>query len=381
MCDLPPALPTGVVPMRVLIVTVVHVPTDARIYHRQIGALLSAGSRVTYAAPWSDYGIQPPGTVDAVDVPRAAGRRRLRALWAARDVIRRRGADADLLLVHDPELLLAVAGLPGRPPAVWDVHEDVAASLGDRPWVPAGVRPAAARLARVAERLAERHLHLVLAEQGYRDRFARAHPVVPNVPVVPDRVTAEVDDRVVYLGRISRGRGAEELVEVGRRLAPEGTPVELLGWSEPDVRPLLEHAERDGSLRWVGRGFVPNDRALGRVEGALAGLCLLRDEPNYRGSLPTKVVEYLSRGVPVVTTPLPAARQVVERHGCGIVVPFDDPGAAAGAVRQLRHDPGWRAELGRQAHRAALEHYDWRAHAPRFVQLLEGWTDRSARTP
>ena len=50
------------------------------------------------------------------------------------------------------------------------------------------------------------------------------------------------------------------------------------------------------------------------IDGALAGLSLLRDLPNYRGSMPTKVVEYLAHGVPAITTPLPLAREIVQLH-------------------------------------------------------------------
>ena len=68
------------------------------------------------------------------------------------------------------------------------------------------------------------------------------------------------------------------------------------------------------------------------LDGALAGLSLLHDEPNFRHSMPTKVVEYMARGVPVVTTPLPAAAELARGHECGFVVPFGDPVAAAAAV-------------------------------------------------
>ena len=37
--------------MRVVVCTIVHHPADARIYHRQIRALLDAGHEVTYIAP------------------------------------------------------------------------------------------------------------------------------------------------------------------------------------------------------------------------------------------------------------------------------------------------------------------------------------------
>lgn len=361
--------------MHALVVTVVHVPLDARIYHRQIAALRAAGWRVTYAAPWTAHGIAPPGDLETIDLPRAAGRQRGAALRAARDLLVRRAPEADIVLLHDPELLLAAAGLGGLPPIVWDVHEDVAASLADRPWVPAVTRPAARVLARLAERSAERWLHLLLAEPSYAHRFRRPHPVVRNLPDVPERVPDPGDDRLVYLGRVSAGRGGHELLAVAARLAPT-VRLEVIGPADPDLRPALERAAGEGVLRWDG--FLPNDRALRRVEGALAGLSLLHDLPNYRGSMPTKVLEYLARGVPAVTTPLPAARRVVAGSRAGIVVPFGDVEAVATAVERLRADPGERLAMARRGRAAVRQAHNWAVEGPAFVAQLASWARHGA---
>jgi glycosyltransferase involved in cell wall biosynthesis len=308
-------------------------------------------------------------------VPRAVGRRWLGARRAARRELARHSADADLLLVHDPELLLALPPRRRRPPAVWDVHEDTAAALGTKPWLPASLRPAAAAAVRAAERLAERYMLLILAEHGYVCRFARPHPVVPNTTYVPDAPAPPDPDgrdlRVVYLGHLSPDRGAAEMIELAALLRPHGVTVELIGPADGRARALIEPAQADGLLRW--HGFVPNDRAMPMLDGALAGLSLLHDEPNFRHSLPTKVVEYMARGVPVVTTPLPAAADLATGHRCGFVVPFANPRAAAGAVLTLAGDPALRAAMGRRGHEAARSRLGWPADARAFVAQLETW--------
>jgi glycosyltransferase involved in cell wall biosynthesis len=113
------------------------------------------------------------------------------------------------------------------------------------------------------------------------------------------------------------------------------------------------------------------------IDGALAGLSLLQDEPNFWHSLPTKVVEYMAHGVPVVTTPLPAAAELATRHECGFVVPFGDPRAAADAVLTLAGDASLRAKMGSRGHEAALSSLGWPADAQAFVAQLEAW----AKTP
>jgi glycosyltransferase involved in cell wall biosynthesis len=357
--------------MRVLVVTVVHTPLDARIHRRQIGAMVQAGWSVTYAAPWSATGTPPaaagPGVVTH-DLPRAVGRRRLAALRAARRLIAEQAPRHDLVVVHDPELLLALGRPARRPPVVFDVHEDLAASLVDRPWIPRAVRGLAARCARLLERRAERRLHLLLAEEAYAERFRRPHPVVRNLPPLPPDPPPPGRDRVVYVGRLSRGRGIEELLELARRLGPAGPRVELVGQPDDDVRAELDAAVAAGTLVW--HGWLPNDDAFERLTGALAGLSLLRDLPNYRISLPTKVVEYLAAGLPVVTTPLPAAAALVREADAGIVVGFGDVAAAAAAVQRLRDDPQGAAAMGRRGRELVARDWTWDAEREVFLDAL-----------
>jgi len=360
-------------PVRVLVITVVHDPDDARIRYRQLGALLRAGAYVTYAAPFSAYRREPPAGVTAIDLPRAAGRHRLSAILAGRRLLQREGPGHDVALLHDPELLLAVPGMNGRghPLVIWDVHEDTAAALTMKGWLPGPLRPLAGAAVRATERWAERHCALLLAEESYAARFRNPHPVVPNSVIVPtDPPPPPGTDRVVYLGRLTGPRGALEMIDLGRRLAPKVT-VELIGPTDADVGPAVLEAHRRGWVRY--HGFVPNREALGLLRGALAGLSLLHDEPNYATSRPTKVMEYMAFGVPVVTTPNPASAELVNRYESGVVVPFQDPSAAAEAVLALRRDQDRRQKLGRAGRAGAVRDLDWRTDGKRFGELLRAW--------
>jgi len=346
--------------VRIVVATVVHDGQDARIRHRQIPALLAAGHEVVYVAP--DGGVdgerEDPVGLRRCVVPRAAGRRRLGALRAVARVLAAETPAADLTIVHDPELTLLDRWIRG--PRIFDVHEDLPAQIGDKDWIPAALRPAVARLASRLEGRAARRFSLVLAEDSYRDRLGE-HPVVPNAPVVPAACVPPGPGRVVHLGRLSMGRGADVLVEAARGL-PE-VAVESIGPVDDAVRPLLEAGPTN--LTVVGR--LPNPEALIRIGGATAGLALLRDRPNYRGSVPTKVLEYMAHGVPVVATPLPAVVDLVERSGAGIVVPFDDPTAVVEAVSRLDGDDDLRGRCAAAGRQVAAAH-DWTIHAPRFVE-------------
>ncbi|MFB4266340.1 glycosyltransferase [Nonomuraea sp. GTA35] len=310
--------------MRACVATTVHHPEDARIMHRQIRALLDAGHEVTYVAPFTYFNVTPAMGLTAIDVPRQASYSR------ARTALRRGVRDADLLIVHDHRLLRA---LPyRRPPVVWDVREQVTAK----------------QLARAERR------HRVITPA-----------VVPEATLVSSSPPPPGDTRVVHIGRLSAERGVTELIGLAERLVPHGIRLDLIGAAAREVRPLLRDAQRVGLLDWFG--YVPNRHALRMAEGALAGLSLADDTV---GTPPTKIMDYMGRGLPVITTPQGAS--LVEGAGCGLVVPLDVD-AVLNAVLDLKENPARRVRLGAQGHAAARLRHHWPDHCEAFVRRAESW--------
>jgi len=347
--------------VRVLVVTVVHHPEDARILHRQIGTLLDEGVEVVYLAPTDrPSSLERPG-LEVRPVPRAVGRRRIRALRVVGRLLEEESATVDLTVLHDPELTLLRHRISG--PALWDVHEDLPAQVSDKAWIPGLLSGPARVLARRLERRAAGRFSLTLAEDSYRQRLGD-HPVIRNTPEFPLDVTPWAGpgeaDRVVYLGRASRGRGAEFLAEVASRLSP-AIGMDVVGPVDDDVRSVLEASPA------TVHGFVPNPEALSIAGGARAGLALLDDLPNYRHSTPTKVLEYLAHGLPVITTPLPEARRIVEESGGGVVVPHGDADAVVDVVEALG-DPDVRAPMVMSGRRWVADNANWSTDAGRMLQ-------------
>ena len=371
-----------------LVVTIVHNPEDSRIRQRQIAALLAAGWHVTYAAPFRAFGLDLPsrsveaggGALSCIDLPSARGRDRMPAWRAARAVLRSFASDHDLVVVHDPELVMTAAGM-GLTNLVWDVHEDPAAALHVKWWMPAWLRRPGSVAWRRVERMAERRYRLFLAEYAYQERFRRWHPVVRNTVRVPQGLAPAGDDRVSYLGSVTMSRGCDTMITVGRELrwrTDGAIRLEVIGEAaDGETRRALERAAAAGDLTWSG--FIRSDLALARVSGSLAGLCLLNDLPNFRNSLPTKIIEYAALGVPVITTPLPLAAKLVSDDHVGLVVPWQDPHAVVDAVLRLRNDRALRLQLGANGHRAALRDHDWNRLSTQFVDLMAGFADQRPR--
>jgi len=109
-------------PLRVLVVTCAHRGDDARIVQRQISAMLDAGFEVTLIAP------EPLQTQvqQHVIIRRAIGRRRVSSWFDVLRNVAKHRKTVDLLLVHDLEIAGLLSFMPGLPPRIFDVHEDLA---------------------------------------------------------------------------------------------------------------------------------------------------------------------------------------------------------------------------------------------------------------
>ncbi|MFD0467320.1 glycosyltransferase [Nonomuraea thailandensis] len=169
----------------------------------------------------------------------------------------------------------------------------------------------------------------------------------------------------MHIGRLSAERGVTELIGLAERLVPHGVRLDLIGAAAREVRPLLRDAQRVGLLDWFG--YVPNRHALRMAEGALAGLSLADDTV---ATPPTKIMDYMGRGLPVITTPQGAS--LVEGAGCGLVVPLEVD-AVLNAVLDLKENPARRVKLGTQGHAEARLRHHWPDHCEAFVRRAESW--------
>jgi glycosyltransferase involved in cell wall biosynthesis len=235
-------------------------------------------------------------------------------------------ADTDVIVIHDPELLPAavVTALSRRIPVVFDLHENLPAQMSMKSSLPPLLRWPLSHMTRAWLKLAERTMEVTLAESGYNALFGSVRPVFPNYLL--DGSLPEVSDRpragVAYVGDVTQQRGAMTLIEAAG--ATGVGPVIYVGRCDPTLRrELLERAAELG-VEIDLRGWMPHAEAMEIAGGAAVGVSPLHDTPNYRHSLPTKTLEYLAMGTPVIASDLPGTTDVIgELPGVRLVQPGD----------------------------------------------------------
>ncbi|MGB0614128.1 MAG: glycosyltransferase family 4 protein, partial [Miltoncostaeaceae bacterium] len=281
-------------------------------------------------------------------VPRA---HRTRAGW---DLARRaRAMDADAYHVHDPEMLpqaLWLQRVTGRP-VIYDAHEYLGETARTKRWIPGPLRRPVAAIAAGAERAAGRRLAgVVTANEDLAARFAAAGcraVSVANSPFAAEfGVAGEPEGGIVlYVGGLGPLRGLPLMLEAFPKVGVPGARLLLAGPGDPGELPpgveylgVVDHSEVPHLLARASVAWIP-----------------LRRHGNYDRAVPTKLVEAMAMGRPVVASDLPRMAAIVRSTGCGIVVPADDPAAHAEAIRSLLDDPDRARRMGEAGRRAFLE--------------------------
>jgi len=147
----------------------------------------------------------------------------------------------------------------------------------------------------------------------------------------------------VYLGTLDRYRRPEVMVDAAAlvgRVMPEFRLMVIGEADEPSDRGWLQrHAVETGAARWVHfTGRLPFDQALALAQRAQVGLSPVPRSPLTEVGSPTKAVEYLACGLPVICNDQPDQAWVIAQSGGGRVVPLDAQ-AFADAIIATLSDP------------------------------------------
>jgi glycosyl transferase family 1 len=165
-----------------------------------------------------------------------------------------------------------------------------------------------------------------------------------------------------YFGHLYPGRGIE-VIEAMAASRP-GRLFLVYGGNDADVH-AYRAASSSPNIRFPGYVAHPLARRL------MSGMDVLlmpyqaqvsigvKNHDTARWMSPMKMFEYLATGVPVVSSDLPALKEVLRDGENCILVPPDRPDAWTAAVDRLLADRDLARTIGANAHKSYRSHYSW----------------------
>jgi glycosyltransferase involved in cell wall biosynthesis len=299
----------------------------------------------------------------------------------------------DVVIATSPQLLVGLAGWwlarCKRVPFVFEVRDLWPESLAA-----VGMGGHKSLLYRALEKIAgflyRRADHIVVVSPAFREHLTKHWNVSPEkISVIPNGVETELfsprnsdtslrsqlglDEKFVvsYIGTIGMAHGLDTLIEAAASLqASAPNIVFLLVGEGADRERISALADSRGLKNLRFAGAQPRERIPAYICASDVCLVLLRKAEIFQTVIPTKMLEFMSGGRPVILGVEGQARKIVESAAAGIWITPEAPGELVKAILQLEGNRSLGKQLGQNGRNYILENLSRRQTAIGYLALL-----------
>jgi glycosyltransferase involved in cell wall biosynthesis len=203
--------------------------------------------------------------------------------------------------------------------------------------------------------------------------------VVRNTPMtvdVPSNLRSNQDAGeallIAYLGLIERHRGVHDLIRAVAECRKRNWPVELVvvgdGVGLPEIQALATE------LGVLGRGVellgrLENRRALDVISRANVGAIPHVPCAAWNSTIPNKLFDYMSLGLPVLASDVPPVQRIVIQEACGVCYRSGDIADLVSKIEELRSRSA-RTRMAAAGMAAVTERYNWTQDSERLDAAL-----------
>lgn len=196
---------------------------------------------------------------------------------------------------------------------------------------------------------------------------------------VPPRRVATIPV-VLAVGQLVPRKGFTDLIAACAEIRDRGYRFECRivgdGPQFAELRASVHRLALEGVVTLCGA--LPHDRVLEQyARAAVFVLPCVRTRDGDIDGIPNAVAEAMAMCVPVVSTDLPAIRELVSDRVNGSIVSPGDVVSLADAIARLLDDPALRRRMGDEGRRTVEDRFDVEQNVGRFVSTL--WPDRLDR--
>ncbi len=208
--------------------------------------------------------------------------------------------NADIYHIHDPELLLLARLLKylGKV-VIFDMHEEMPASILSKAWIHPKLRNTISVMYSKMEEKLLRDIPVIFAEHSYAKKYRfKQTEIILNYPQLSNFRNIKEDKydipSIGYLGDVTENRGILTILEAIIILEKYGIFLnfECIGNIESKTSEVIKKKTKlINKSKIYLRGRVNLPEALKIMSKCHIGLCVLKDTPNSRHSYPTKLFE------------------------------------------------------------------------------------------
>lgn len=356
--------------------TSAHDRHDIRIYVKMCCSLAKKSNYNVHLVVADGIGDEISNSVNIIDIGERSGSRLSRMTKTSKRMFQvAKKLDSDIYHLHDPELLpvgLKLKALGKK--VIFDSHEDVGKDILSKEWIPFIIRKLVSVVYSSYEKYVCKKLDYIVAATPFiRDKFLDINKKsmdINNFPILGELANnvawSEKQNQVCYVGGIAEIRGIKEIVKAMENT--EDVSLHLAGeFFEDDVEKEVKNYKGWGKVNELG--FIGRKEIVDLYKSSQAGLVTLHPIINYLDALPVKMFEYMSAGLPVISSDIPLWKSIIEDAKCGICVDPYNPQAIADAITYITTHPKEAEIMGKNGIKAIYEKYNWNQEEKKLYKL------------
>lgn len=176
------------------------------------------------------------------------------------------------------------------------------------------------------------------------------------------------ETRFLFVGRMMREKGIEELLKAAEKLHGPKVSFELLGYCDEDYEDRLKAAEKEGIIRHLG--FDPNVHEYMKNASALI-------LPTYHEGMSNVLMEASATGRPVIASAISGCREIFEEGITGFGCKPKDADSLTEAIRKfLNLSIEERTRMGLMARKKMEREFDRRSVIDVYIKEINQLRNR-----
>jgi len=169
----------------------------------------------------------------------------------------------------------------------------------------------------------------------------------------------QIDNKfiIMYAGNIGKAQGLEHLIDCAKLLHKINKMEFVIIGDGIERNELIKKSEnyKLDNIKFINQ--QPKEKIIKFLSAADVLFLHLNKAPHRLGTIPAKILTYMSMGKPILAALDGEAAELINNHQCGIKVEPENPQAIAKGILALYKNEALRNELGENARHCAIYYY------------------------